>query len=688
MNKRDAQARIEKLRTEINHHRYLYHVLDKQEISDAALNSLKHELQLLEEQFPDLITPDSPTQRVGGTPLDEFKKVRHGVRMLSLNDVFSAEETASWVERIQKIVPGRTLDFFGEVKMDGLAVSLLYRKGTLVRASTRGDGAIGEDVTQNIKTIEAIPLILEFASRQVGSSAVLGTFGKSASQKSRPWPELIEIRGEVYMLKSVFEKLNEDLKKVNMPVFANPRNAAAGSVRQLDSKVTVKRKLSFMAYDLVTDLGQKTHQESHRLLEALGFKAGTNNEHLSNDNAIEQYHEQIGKIRSKLPYWTDGIVVTVNSIATFRELGVVGKAPRGSIAYKYPAEQATTVVEDIQVQVGRTGALTPVAHLKPVQVAGSTVSRATLHNMDEIGRLGVKIGDTVIIQKAGDIIPDVVQVLSKLRTGKERAFHMPGRCPVCKSPVVRKKGEVAYYCSNKSCYAQLHESLRHFVSRQAFDIDGLGPKILEQLARADLVKSSPDLFLLTEADLEPLERFAEKSAENLVKAIQASKNVSFTRFIYSLGIRHVGEETAIALASHFKTLDKLIDASHEQLDSISDVGGVVAKSIYEFFKEKDNRRLIGKLIGSGIHIQRVQPTAHITGALAGKKIVVTGTLTSLSREEAKERIRRAGGDWVTSVSKNTDYAVVGENPGSKFEKAKLLGVKVIDEKEFTKLLTS
>ena len=678
MNKHDAKARIEKLRREINPHRYLYHVLDKQEISDAALDSLKHELQQLEEQFPNLVTPDSPTQRVGGTPLGEFKKVRHAVRMLSLNDVFSAEETTSWVERIQKIVPGRVLDFYGEVKMDGLAVSLLYRKGVLVRASTRGDGAIGEDVTQNIKTIEAIPLTLE---RGKGP-------GANAALVSRSILSDIEVRGEVYMLKSVFEKLNADLKKVNMPVFANPRNAAAGSVRQLDSKVTVKRKLSFMAYDLVTDLGQKTHQESHGLLEALGFKAGTNNEYLNDVGAIERYHRQIGKIRSKLPYWTDGIVVTVNSIATFRELGVVGKAPRGSIAYKYPAEQATTVVEDIQVQVGRTGALTPVAHLKPVRVAGSTVSRATLHNMDEIERLGVKIGDTVIVQKAGDIIPDVVQVLSKLRTGKERAYRMPGRCPVCKSPVVRKKGEVAYYCSNKSCYAQQHESLRHFVSRQAFDIDGLGPKILEQLARADLVKSSSDLFLLTEADLEPLERFAEKSAENLVKAIRASKDVSFARFIYSLGIRHVGEETAIALANHFKTFDKLVDAPFDEFDSISDVGGVVAKSIYEFFKEKDNRRLIDKLIGSGIHIQRVQPTAHNTGALAGKKIVVTGTLASLSREEAKERIRKAGGDWVTSVSKNTDYVVVGENPGSKYEKAKQLGVKVIDEKEFTELLTS
>src|SRR3989344_5477440 len=415
MNKHDAKARIEKLRREINHHRYLYHVLDKQEISDAALDSLKHELQQLEEQFPNLVTPDSPTQRVGGTPLGEFKKVRHAVRMLSLNDVFSAEETTSWVERIQKIVPGRVLDFYGEVKMDGLAVSLLYRKGMLVRASTRGDGAIGEDVTQNIKTIEAIPLTLE---RGKGP-------GANAALVSRSILSDIEVRGEVYMLKSVFEKLNADLKKVNMPVFANPRNAAAGSVRQLDSKVTVKRKLSFMAYDLVTDLGQKTHQESHGLLEALGFKAGTNNEYLNDVGAIERYHRQIGKIRSKLPYWTDGIVVTVNSIATFRELGVVGKAPRGSIAYKYPAEQATTVVEDIQVQVGRTGALTPVAHLKPVRVAGSLVSRATLHNFDEIARLGVRVGDTVIIQKAGDIIPEIVSVMTNLRSGKEKKIIPP-----------------------------------------------------------------------------------------------------------------------------------------------------------------------------------------------------------------------------------------------------------------------
>lgn len=672
MNKQDTKIRIAKLKKEISHHRYLYHVLDKQEISDAALDSLKHELDLLERQFPEFITPDSPTQRVGGRPLAEFRKVTHKSRMLSLVDAFSFEELKDWEERNAKLVPDRhDLDYYAEIKMDGLAVTLIYKNGMFAQGATRGDGRVGEDITQNLKTIEAIPLNLEIEK-----------LPKTAQVEAM---KEIEVRGEAFMSKKVLEQLNKEQAKKKLPPFANPRNAAAGSLRQLDPKITASRKLSFMAYDLITDLGQETHQEAHEILKQLGFRSGEYNQYCRDTDAVEVYHAKIGKIRASMPYWTDGIVVIVNNLRLFKRLGVVGKAPRGSLAYKYPAEQATTVVEDIQVQVGRTGALTPVAHLRPVRVAGSTVSRATLHNMDEIERLDVRIGDTVILQKAGDVIPDIVKTLPNLRTGKEKKFQMPSKCPVCDSKVVRKQGEVAYYCSNKKCYAQQHENLRHFVSKTAFDIDGLGPKILESLAAADLVKDPADLFDLQESDLEPLERFAEKSAKNLVGAIQKAKNITLSRFIYALGIRHVGEETAIDLAQRFGTFDKLANASFEEVNKIHDVGDVVAKSIYEYFQDPLNKKLIKKLLQHGILIQSEKKVSANT-ALTGKKIVVTGTLDSMSREEAKAHVRTAGGDWVSSVSKNTDYVVVGAEPGSKADQAKKLGVKIISEKEFLNLL--
>ena len=672
MNKQETKIRIEKLKKEIDHHRYLYHVLDKQEISDAAQDSLKHELDLLERQYPEFITPDSPTQRVGGKPLDEFKKVTHKARMLSLVDAFSFEELQDWEDRNAKLVPNRKeLDYYAEIKMDGLAVTLIYRNGLFHQGATRGDGRVGEDITQNLRTIEAIPLQLEIAK-----------LPKTVQAQAK---REVEIRGEAFMTKKVLEQLNLQQARKKLPPFANPRNAAAGSIRQLDPKITASRKLSFMAYDLVTDLGQRTHQEAHLLMKQLGFRAGEYNEYCQDIRAVEAYHEKIGKIRNKMPYWTDGIVVNVNDIGLFKRLGVVGKAPRGALAYKYPAEQATTVVEDIQVQVGRTGALTPVAHLRPVKVAGSTVSRATLHNLDEIERLDVRIGDTVILQKAGDVIPDIVKTLPNLRTGREKKFAMPVKCPVCGSKVVRREGEVAYYCSNKKCYAQQHEGLRHFVAKNAFDIEGLGPKILEQLAAADLVKDSADLFDLQESDLEPLERFAEKSAANLVSAIQSAKEVSLARFIYALGIRHVGEETAIDLAQKFGSLAKLKGASFEELSNIYDIGDVVAKSIYEFFHTGHNLALIKKLQDRGVLIKSEKKVAAKTG-LTDKKIVVTGSLESMSRDEAKARVRQAGGDWVSSVSKKTDYVVVGTKPGSKADKAKKLGVRIISENEFIELL--
>jgi len=667
MNKQAAKIRIEKLKKEINHHRYLYHVLDKQEISDAALDSLKRELFGLENRFPDLITKDSPTQRVSGKAMDKFEKVAHKTRMVSLNDAFSFAEIKEWEKRNFKLLSDNTrFDYFVELKMDGLAMSLIYKKGKLEKGVTRGDGVIGEDVTSNIRTIEAIPLKLD-----------LSKLSKEINE--------IEVRGEVYMGKKVFAELNKKQERNNQPKFANPRNAAAGSVRQLDPKIAAARKLSFMAYDLVTDLGQKTHQESHELLETIGFRAGKlHSRYCRSIEEVQKHFENIGDLRKDLRFWTDGVVVNINNIKIFRKLGIVGKAPRGAIAFKFPAEQATTIVEDIQVQVGRTGALTPVAHLRPVQVAGSTVSRATLHNIDEIERLDVRIGDTVIVQKAGDIIPDIVQVLKKLRTGNEKKFHMPDKCPICNAKAARKKGEVAYYCANKKCYAQQHEGLRHFISKKAFDIDGLGPKILEQLFRADLVKTPADLFDLKEEDLRPLERFADKSAENLVAAIQNAKKVTLARFIYALGIRHVGEETAIDLAGRFSTIQKIMQASREELEDMHDVGSVVAQSIYGFFQGKHNQQLVTTLLKKGITLEAKKRTVKKT-KLLGKKIVVTGTLESMSREQAKQAIRGAGGKWVSSVSKNTDYVVAGENPGSKVDKAKKLGVKVISEKELLNL---
>lgn len=670
MDKAQAKQRIGKLKKEINRHRYLYHVLDKPEISDAALDSLKKELAQLEEKFPEFITPDSPTQRVGGEALDRFRKVKHEKPMLSLNDVFDEEEFLKWVERIKKLAPTDEFDFYAEVKMDGLAVSLFYEKGLFVRGATRGDGQTGEEVTENLKTVEAIPLRLDL---------------EKLSEKERQKAAVrLEVRGEVYMRRDIFDELNKEQKKRGEKIFANPRNAAAGSIRQLDPKIAASRKLNFFAYDLVTDLGQKTHQESHQLAEKMGFPVNPHNRFCQSSEEVIKYREKIAEKRSKFPYWIDGVVVNVNNLDLFRKLGRVGKSPRGALAFKYPAEQATTIVEDIQVQIGRTGALTPVAHLKPVKVAGSTVSRATLHNFDEIKRQGVKIGDTVIIQKAGDIIPEVVRVLPGMRTGQEKEFRMPRHCPVCGSPVVKKPNEVAYYCSNKKCFATQKEEIYHFVSKKAFDIEGLGPKIVDQLLAADLIKNPADIFTLKKEDLEPLERFAEKSAGNIIKAIEKSKNISLPRFIYALGIRHVGEETAYLLAEHFGSLEKLSRAGKEELCRIHEIGEVVAESIADFFRDKEKSNLIDKLVKNGVKIK--SETIKKEKPLQGIKFVLTGSLKMLTRDEAKQKIRRQGGEISSAVSRETDYLVVGEDPGSKYEKAKKLGLKIIAEKEFLSLI--
>lgn len=669
MSKSEARERIAKLRSEIDRFRYQYHVLDRSDISEAALDSLKHELVQLEEQFPDLITPDSPTQRVAGEPLKEFAKVEHSRPMLSLNDVFSEEELRAWQERIRKLLPaGQAVEYFAEVKMDGLAVSLIYREGVLVTAATRGNGKVGENITHNIKTIEAIPLRLDFS-------------GLTAAQRSRATE--IEIRGEVYMSKKAFAEMNERQRAKEEAEFANPRNAAAGSLRQLDPKITAARRLEFFAYDLVTDLGQTTHQAAHELVERMGVPQNRANRHCENLDEVVAYYHDIAERRSGLPYQIDGIVVNVNALEQFASLGVVGKAPRGAVAFKYPAEQATTIVEDIRVQIGRTGALTPVAWLRPVKVAGSTISRATLHNEDEIERLGLKIGDTVVVQKAGDVIPDIVQVLSKLRTGKERAFHFPKRCPDCQSPVERREGEAAHYCTNPHCFAQSRERLYHFVAKAAFDIDGMGPKIIDQLIEQKLIRDPADIFSLRTGDLTPLERFADKSAQNVIASIQKAKRIPLARFIYALGIRHVGEETARALAEHFQSMAALQSATLADFENVPDVGPVVAQSLAAFFHDSHQQKLIAKLLASGIVLDRPQKTGQ---RLAGKTFVLTGTLPTLSRSEAKARIQSAGGTVSGSVSAATDYVVAGEAAGSKLTKAKKLQVTVISEDELKRLL--
>ncbi len=664
MTKAEARQRIARLRAEINHHRYLYHVEDRQEISDAALDSLKHELAELERQFPELVTPDSPTQRVGGKALAKFTKVRHPRPVLSIDDAFSLDEVKAWEQRSRKVLGEAVRGYYGELKMDGLAMVLTYEHGLFTRGATRGDGVVGEDVTQNLRTIESIPLRLEPVKRKL--------------------PTRLDVRGEVVLTKAELARINEAQVKRGLPPYANPRNLAAGSIRQLDPAAAASRKMEFYAFELITDCGQKTHAEVHELLKDLGFKTSAHCRELRDLTAAAAYVAEWETAREKLPYQTDGAVLVVNDIAQERRLGVVGKSERWMLAYKFAAEQATTKVEDITVQVGRTGVLTPVARLTPVRVAGTTVSRATLHNQDEIDRLDLKIGDTVIIEKAGDIIPDVVQVLPKLRTGKEKKFTIPKACPVCGSRVVRRAGEVAHYCSNVRCPGRSREGLYHFASRRAFDIEGLGRKTVDLLVETGLVQDPADFFTLKEEELTPLERFAETSARNLVAAIADRKHISLERFLNALGIRHVGEETARDLASHFGTLEQVSAASQADFEAVPQVGSVVAESLAQFFARKQTKALLGKFRALGLKVEPAPRPAR--GKLAGKTFVLTGTLTSMTREQAKARIRDLGGRTSESVSKETDYVVAGENPGSKLDKAKKLGLTVLAESDLLKLV--
>lgn len=676
--------RAGKLRDLINYHRYQYHVLDKEEISQDSLDSLKKELFDLETKFPELTTPDSPTQRVGGEPLKEFGKVTHPERMLSFNDAFSIEDMVAWQERGSKVVSSIAKDgFYCELKIDGLAIELKYEKGLFVTGSTKGDGLIGENVTENLKTIEAIPLRLnpkDEVLREIKKSKLKIDLAKI----DQIFNSELVVRGEVFLDYKELEEINRQQLKKNQKPYANTRNLAAGSIRQLDPKITASRKLNSFAYDIVTELSLDTHEEEHLLLSILGFKVGRHN-HLCKDlKAVNDFRNMWEEKRSDLTYEIDGIVVIVNHNDTYKRLGVVGKAPRGGIAFKFSPKEAQTIVEDIEVNVGRTGVLTPLAVLKPVNIGGVTVSRATLHNLDEIKRLGVKIGDTVIVGRAGDVIPDIKKVLLDLRLGKEKEFKMPINCPVCDGKIVKIDGQVAYKCINSDCPAIQRESAYHFASRHAFNIDGLGPRIIDQLFDAGLIKNSSDLFYITKEDLLNLERFADKSAQNLIDSINDRRNISLPRFIYSLGIHHVGEETAKDLAKRFKNIENLKSATDEELSNIYGVGEVVSESVKEWFKKPYHIKFLENLI-KAVRIDKYEEPKELQ-KLVGKKFVLTGSLPTMTRPEAKERIERLGGSVAGSVSSSTDYVVAGEEAGSKLNKAKELGIKIIDEDELRKMI--
>ncbi|MDO8520575.1 MAG: NAD-dependent DNA ligase LigA [bacterium] len=664
---KEARNRAENLRKAIERHRTLYHVFDKEEITPEALDSLKYELVKLEEAYPSLVTSDSPTQRVAGQALPEFTKVKHRVPQWSFNDAFNPEDLFAFDERVKRFLEKagitETPTYTCELKIDGLKVVYEYQKGKLLRGATRGDGAIGEDVTHNIRTILSVPLSL-----------------------TKPVDCIVE--GEVYMKKSVLAALNKERKKAGEEPFANPRNIAAGSIRQLDPKIAASRRLSTFIYDIARIAEfPKTQYEELLLLRTLGFAVNKHVEQVKNITGAINYWKEWQKKAPKEDYQVDGIVIKVNERHLQDALGYTGKAPRFGIAFKFPAEQVTTVVLDIVLQVGRTGVLTPVAHLRPVTVYGSVVSRATLHNEDEINRLDVRIGDTVVLQKAGDVIPDIVRVLSEMRSGKERKFVWPKRIAECGGDgrIERIAGTAAWRCIYKNSFAQNKRKFYHFVSKHAFDIDGMGPKIVDVLLEQGLVTSFADIFTLKRGDLLLLPRFAEQSVDNLLSAIDKAKKVTLARFIVGLSIPQVGEETAHALAKHFRTIDALGKATEEECFSVDDVGPIVATAIVDWFKDAENKKLIAKLLRV-VAIEKVSVVKKPIGFFAGKTVVLTGTLSGMSRDEAKAKIRGEGGDVSGSVSKETDYVVAGENSGSKLSDAQKLDIKILNEGEFLKML--
>ncbi len=659
------KQRIDKLRALINYHNYRYYVLDSPEISDAEYDELMRELNRLEEEHPEFVTPDSPTQRVGAAPVEAFGVVEHPQPLLSLANAFSDEELEAWNRRASNILGGRHFDFVCELKIDGLAVALTYESNLFTIGATRGDGYRGENVTQNLRTIRSIPLSVP----------------KEA-------PPRFEVRGEVYLPKVGFKKLNEERAKEGLPLFANPRNAAAGSVRQLDSRVTAQRPLDIYIYALGWAEGKAapdTHWETMKHLKSIGFKVNPNITLCRSLDEVKEYYRAWVERREELPYDTDGIVVKINPIPFQQELGFVGHEPRWAVAYKFPAVQGTTRLIDIGINVGRTGSLNPYAILEPVQVGGVTIHHAALHNEEDIHRKDIRIGDVVTIQRAGEVIPEIVGPITSLRTGKEKAFHMPSRCPVCGAEVIKPPGEAMHRCTNAACPAQALERIQHFVTRGAMDIEGVGEKLSETLFNAGLIKDAADLYYLTREQLLKLERMADKSVTNILNSIERSKDRPLPRIIFALGILHIGEETAELLAEHFHSIDELAQATQEELLSIPSIGPKIADSILSFFRQKQNRQIIQKLKKAGVRLAaEVKKPEELP--LAGLEFVITGRLENFTRQEAEARIKALGGKAGSDVTRKTNYLVVGADPGSKLAKARELGTEILDEAKFMQLI--
>ena len=663
------EREIESLRDEIRRHEELYHVYDNPEISDAEYDALFARLKQLEEEHPELVTPDSPTQRVGGRPAEGFAEYVHRRPMLSLDNSYNIEDLRAFDERCRRLADGRAFEYVAELKIDGLSISVHYQDGVLVRGVTRGDGRVGEDVTQNVRTIRTIPLRLKTGDKKIEAK--------------------VEVRGEAYLSRSVFEKINAEREEEGQARFANPRNAAAGTIRQLDPKIVAARRLDMFAYDVITGVTKpfNSHWDALNWLERAGFRVNENRALCSSIEEVIDFCNRMETKRDELGYEIDGVVVKVNSTALQDEFGATAKAPRWAIAYKYPARQATTKVLSIVVQVGRTGALTPVANLEPVQLAGTTVARATLHNEDEIKRLDLRVGDYVLIEKSGEIIPKVLKVVESKRTGEEKRFRMPKKCPVCGGVISRPEGEVVSRCVAADCPAQLKARLLHFASRRAMRIEGLGEALVEQLVEKKMVADVGDLYRLKLEDFAGLERMAEKSASNLMAQIEASKSRDLPHLIYGLGIRHVGERTAGILARHFRSLDRLSKATIQEIDDIHEIGMTVAQSVRDWFDDAGNLYLTERLCEAGVRTE-MEGGAKVfeDEAFAGKQFVLTGKLDTLTRDEARALIEARGGRVTSTVSKKTDYIVAGDDAGSKLDKAQALGLRVIDEAALKEML--
>jgi len=660
------KKRAEKLREEIEYHNYRYYVLDQPEISDAQYDRLMRELENLEKQYPELRTPNSPTQRIGAPPLEEFEIVRHTIPMLSLANAFDESESRDFDKRVKKFLGSSSdIAYVAEPKLDGLAVELVYERGQFVVGSTRGDGVNGENITQNLRTLKTIPLQL--------------------IRKEIPVPERLEVRGEVIMQLDKFKALNRKREEMDEPPFANPRNAAAGSVRQLDSKITAERPLEIYCYGIGELRGRtfKTHWEILQTFPKWGLRTNPHIQRCKNIDEVLEYYHEMNEKREKLPYEIDGIVIKVDRLDLQTRLGEISRSPRWALAFKFQPKQETTKILGIIVQVGRTGALTPVAVMEPVQVGGVEVSRATLHNQDEIDKKDVRVGDTVVIQRAGDVIPEVVQVITSKRTGAEKKFRMPSKCPVCGAEVIRE--EAIHRCIGLDCSAQLKGRIKHFASKRAMDIEGLGVKLIDQFVDKGLVKDVADLYYIKKEELIALERMADKSAQNIIDAIEASKTKPLSKFLYALGIRHVGETTAEDLSRHFTRLDDFFHLSEEDLMEVEGIGPEVAASVHQFFGDKKNKESIDRLKKAGVKV--IESKAKERGKLAGKVFIFTGALQSFERDEARNLVESMGGMTASSVSKKVDYVVVGEDPGSKFDKAKELGIKTLTEAEFKKMIS-